>query len=225
MRSSRNQAVRDWPPQLRRRVRYVAWYLWSGRLTVITRGGTTVARVTTVRKARKAQPTNCLRCNKKIEVGQGYRWLALRIANGSITRRLHVTCGSFKRSETTLSDKLGRVWDAQDDLGTAISQWGDEDDIEDLRSALETAAETAQEVGDEYEESLGNMPDGLQQGDTGQQIQEKADQCHEWNGELTDAAGNLEEFEQADDGTESSREDWATEQRQTAQEACDALQL
>lgn len=204
-----------------------------------------MARVTTVKKARKDQPSPCVRCHKAITAGQGYRWVANRIGRMSSTKRIHVECGSFKRSETTFSDKLGRLYDAQDDAHTEIDNWPNDGEPSALEDVLKTTADTADEVAEEYQASLDNMPEGLQQGDTGQQIQEKVDACESWSQELQsvdfeefdeqaaiDTA--VEEIQEPDEDTKARlvaeqvderRAEWADEQRDAARAAVDSLEL
>jgi hypothetical protein len=198
-----------------------------------------MARVTTVKSARKDQPTACVRCHKKIVVGQGYRWVANRIGRSSITKRIHVECGSFKRSEITTSEKLGMVYDAQDNAHNEVTAWPNDGNIDDLEAILQQARDTAEEVQGMYEESLSNMPEGLQQGDTGQQIQEKIDMLDSWISELESVSlegFDEEEFEITDASDEADlerqkqalaedREQWAEQQRDEARGALDSLEM
>jgi hypothetical protein len=148
-----------------------------------------MARVTFVTKARKDQGT-CRRngCGKTILTGDSYYWFANLIGRSSQRKNF---CAEHrpKPSEMTTSDKLSRLYGAQEELETALSK---ATTYEDIASALRDAANEAREVGEEYQESLSNMPEGLQQGQTGQDIEEKAQNCESWADELESAADEIE---------------------------------
>jgi len=54
------------------------------------------------------------------------------------------------------------------------------DTLEDLESELNEIAGEIRELGEEQESNKENMPEGLQEGDTGQLLQERADGMGEW---------------------------------------------
>lgn len=90
----------------------------------------------------------------------------------------------------TTSDKLARLYAAQEEIEGAMS------DRESIITALEDAISTAEEVGSEYESSLENMPEGLQQSATGEAIQEKIDACSAWATELETCKDEIESEEE-----------------------------
>ena len=90
----------------------------------------------------------------------------------------------------TSSDKLSRLYAAQEALQDLIAETPDQ-----VLDALRDAMATAEEVAVDYESSLMNMPDSLQQGTTGQEIQEKIDACNSWASELDSAVSDLENEE------------------------------
>jgi hypothetical protein len=67
--------------------------------------------------------------------------------------------------------------------------------IEDIQSNLQSVAEVALEVAQDYQEGLDNMPEGLQEGDVGMEIQEKIEACEAY-------AEELEAWEPSDDPDE-----------------------
>jgi len=58
--------------------------------------------------------------------------------------------------------------------------------------ALRAVAEEVQSLKDEVQGSLGNMPEALQQGDTGQMLQERIDALEELEGKIEEAASEWE---------------------------------
>jgi len=58
--------------------------------------------------------------------------------------------------------------------------------IEDLTTQVEEILGEIESLIDETQGSLDNMPEGLQQGDTGQLLQERIDVLENWQGELED---------------------------------------
>lgn len=63
--------------------------------------------------------------------------------------------------------------------------------VEDA-DGLRAIAEQVRELGQEEREKFDNMPEGLQQGDTGQLLEERADGCDAWADEIESAADALE---------------------------------
>ncbi len=155
-------------------------------------------RIKIVKSAQKDQGP-CYVCRKEIKQGETYKWFAHLIGRSSRKKKFCAKC-KIRGSHMTTSDKLCRLYEAQeaiedalkimDDITTiaAFEEWRD-----NVASAIETAAQTAEEVGDEYQSSYDNMPEGLQQGSTGQEIEEKANACSEWNNELETAAGDVQD--------------------------------
>jgi hypothetical protein len=133
-------------------------------------------RVHTVKKARKAQG-HCGKCGKEIGVGDGYRWIKFRRGPRRI-RCLDSKCG-FRSSDMTQSDKLSRVYGAQEAAEDAIGEW-ESDETSDLKSALEDAASEIREVGEEYRESAENIREHFAESSTADECEEKADELEGW---------------------------------------------
>jgi len=163
-------------------------------------------RVKEVARA-KVSPGSCVRCGAVIQIGESYKWFRFRWGSKVVFCGVH----SPRLSEMTTSDKLARLYGARESVEDAIS---DADSIETLSSALEEAISTAEEVGSEYESSLENMPDGLQQSATGEAIQEKIDACSAWATELESCKAELE-----------SEEEISPEMLEQIQSALDALEI
>jgi hypothetical protein len=63
--------------------------------------------------------------------------------------------------------------------------------IEDI-DGLREMAETIRELGSEQQEKFDNMPEGLQQGDVGQLLEERAQECESWADEIEQAVDEYE---------------------------------
>lgn len=151
-------------------------------------------RVNTVEKARKS-PGNCSRCNREIAVGEPYRWAKGRYTSKKV-RCMAEPC-RFRQSDLTGSDKLSRVYAAQENVEDVLATWTPEDDVEGsfLQDALNDAAEQIKEVGEEYQQSADNILDAFSGGSaTADELQEKAESLDSWATTLEDAANEIEPF-------------------------------
>jgi hypothetical protein len=77
--------------------------------------------------------------------------------------------------------------------------------------AIAAAAEAIRELGEQCSESFENMPEGLQQGDTGQLLEERRDGCESKADELEQLASeydDLEEPEKVDEPDDDEAEDF-----------------
>lgn len=147
-----------------------------------------MARVITVAKAQASKhPRSCYRCRKQIQPGDAYHWAAFRLGRSS-TRRNWCVDHYPKAGELTFSEYLGSLSDLEDGFTQEISGA----DAETVKDACQSAAESVRELGQEQEEKRGNMPDSLQDSDTGNLLQERADACETLADELEEAASNIE---------------------------------
>jgi hypothetical protein len=76
----------------------------------------------------------------------------------------------------------GQIGDIGLDMGNCS-------DIEELRGFIDTIRELGEEQGEKFD----NMPEGLQQGDTGQLLEERRDGCESWAGEIESACDAYDE--------------------------------
>jgi hypothetical protein len=88
----------------------------------------------------------------------------------------------FRRSQLTSSDFLSQAYDLSDSVADIATK----EEIADLISSFES-------LRDEQQEKLDNMPEGLQQGATGELLQERIDQCESIIGELETIDSELED--------------------------------
>lgn len=156
--------------------------------------------------ACRISPGKCSKCGTLIEKGQPYRWWKF-MRGGKFIR-----CNSAKclprPSDLTRSDFWKAIYSIQEEELFTNS--------EEFESDRDTAVSDLQNIRDETQEKLDNMPQGLQEGDTGQLLQERIDA-------LESAIETLEgtDLEIADDLDDSQRESRVEE---ISSELSDALQ-
>lgn len=84
-----------------------------------------------------------------------------------------------KPSQLTQSEFLSTLYDLQERLGNLQA-----DNAEDLKTDVEEIASELRDLGQDCQGKLDNMPDGLQQGETGQLLEQRADSCENAADEL-----------------------------------------
>jgi hypothetical protein len=157
-------------------------------------------RINTVKKARKAQGT-CGKCGKAIKAGDAYKWIKPRYG----AKKVRCEDCAFRSSDLTSSDKLSRVYEAQETAQDAVNDW-DGEDAQELKSILETAAEEIREVAQEYQDSadaiMEHFPSGNQ---TSEECEERAQELEGWADTLDDF--EPEEFEPEDEDDDPDAEE------------------
>lgn len=126
-----------------------------------------MAKLNFVKSARKADPKH------GIEIGDSYYWWQLyrQPKRKSKTRP--------PRSALTGSEFYATMYDIEDEIGALNCT-----DTDGLRDTVDDIAMRIREAGSECSERLENMPEGLQEGDAGQMLQERYDACEAWADEL-----------------------------------------
>ena len=132
-------------------------------------------KVTHVKSARKPIP------RYNIEVGDSYYHWSFMVGGRGGPKICSKTPPT--RSQLTNSDYLKQLYEIYDN---GIPGCADADD-------LRQCAEELRGLGDEQEEKFNNMPDGLQQGDTGQMLEERASGCQSAADEIDNIADTLEQ--------------------------------
>lgn len=127
----------------------------------------TMPKVTFVKVARKDYPEH------NIKKGESYYWWKFKFGGKNYSKT------QPKASQLTQSDFLSQLYDIQDRLGELTA-----DNIEDLQSEVESIAEELNQLAEECHEKHDNMPEGLQEGEVGQMLEERADACENAAGEL-----------------------------------------
>lgn len=116
-----------------------------------------MARAIFVKKAQKD--------NKEagIKAGESYYWWSFKRGGKRYSKT------PPKRSQLTQSNFYGSVYDLEDDI---IANATADDGLAGVRDEVTAAL---QDIADQCQESLDNMPEGLQQGSTGELLQERID--------------------------------------------------
>lgn len=147
-----------------------------------------------VKKARKN--------NKKagIKKGQSYWWWSHRM-KGSVSGFKRYSLKPPRPSQLTLSE----FWQAVYSVQESVEDAGPEPD--DVISTLRDVANQIREAGEACDEKFNNMPDGLQQGETGQLLEARRDACSTLADQLEEVADNIEsDCNEVDGDTEDETE-------------------
>lgn len=80
-------------------------------------------------------------------------------------------------------------------INERIVEFGNANEESDIENAIEEFKSEIQDLLDETEGSLDNMPEGLKEGETGQLLQERIDACQEAIDNLDAIDTNFEEYE------------------------------
>lgn len=129
-------------------------------------------RVHFVKAARKDNPV--------AKKGESYYWWKPMVGGRGGAKRYSKERPS--RSQTTQSEFLSTLYGIED--GSMASAQTPED--------FNAVAEELRDLGQEQQDKYDNMPEGLQQGDTGQMLEERAQNCESWADEIEQAATELE---------------------------------
>ena len=162
-----------------------------------------MARATFVNKARKDIP------EAGIKAGESYYWWKFRFGGK------HYSKTAPKRSQLTQSAFYSQVYDIEDDIAGAAADDSLRDIVEDVVSRLNDLA-------DECEGNLQNMPEQLQSSPTGEMLQERADALRSAAEEfeaidLSDWDEDFDEPEREEDETDDEFNERVEEARQEAE--------
>jgi hypothetical protein len=115
-----------------------------------------------------------------------------------------------KASDLTQSEFLGTLYGLQERLSEAVEGFRGSGEAGDLESELNDIASELRTLGEECQEKYDNMPEGLQQGDTGQLLENRSQECESKADELESAASDIGGFED-DPAEDADWKDYATE--------------
>lgn len=174
-------------------------------------------RLSTSTKSTRGKAISCDACRKPIEVGQDYYFWQFRY---SPKRTRHTACGRPKPSELTQS-KLSAAYAA---VESAEEQLPGCDEAADIAQVLRDCASEIDNVRQEYQDGLDNMPDGLRDAAENGQTGETMQSLEDFQQNLESAADDIEGEdapEEADDGEEleETRENWISGLRDRAVDA------
>lgn len=159
-------------------------------------------RVNVVKHARKAIE------GTDIKVGDTYYWWKFRFGGKQVSKTYP------RRSQLTRSNYLSQMYDFEDNGYTGETK-------EDIAQSFRDLASAVEDLGSEQSDNRSNMPDALQDSETGELLQTRADRCEEIAQALNEAADELDSWEpeepeedtEGDEDTdEADREDEITAQ-------------
>lgn len=127
-----------------------------------------MARAHFVKKARKDIP------DTDIKKGDSYYWWKFRYGGK------HVSKTPPRPSQLTGSEFLSTVYAVQESLGDCSA----DDDRDDIKSCVEEVISELNNLKDETDGKLSNMPDSLQTGPTGELLQNRVDELDSMISEL-----------------------------------------
>lgn len=126
-----------------------------------------MARVTHVKKARKDNPV--------VKKGESYFHWSFRFGGK------HYSKTYPKRSQLTQSGFLSQMYSIEDD---SIADFCSTTSVDALQEEVDNVAQQIRDLGEECEENRNNMPEGLQDGLTGELLQTRYDDCEAMADEL-----------------------------------------
>jgi hypothetical protein len=140
----------------------------------------------------------------EIRVGDSYFTWARKSAYGGTTYFRHTQCGGPKLTDLT-SRKTAQIDEAVSEAVWDFSPTVDEDgaydgDMSDVTSVLESIAEVARNVVQEYQDSYDNLPENFQYGPTGEALESVAQELESW-------ADDLESFDPSVEYEQPEREE------------------
>ena len=112
-----------------------------------------------------------------------------------------------KQSQLTQSNYLSQAYSLQEEVEDEVCP----DNCEELQSLIDEWVGTLEGIRDECQDSFDNMPEGLQQGDTGQLLEARVNACDEaisnlqgvdtsYDGEGEDSEEGSEEMQEYEEG-------------------------
>lgn len=157
-----------------------------------------MARVTKVLHAQKDYPEH------NIKKGDTYYWWKFRFGGK------HISLTPPKQSQLTQSDFLSTVYALQEDIEALTTE------EEDIQSFLDDIIGQLEELRDDCEDKRNNMPEQLQDSDSGSLLQERYDNLDEMISDLqgieTDGWEEVDDQTVIDDIGEKEEEDEETQE-------------
>lgn len=119
-------------------------------------------------------------------IKKGDMYYYVRIKTGPRSSRQMRQLTPFKPSQLTTSDYLSQAYALQE-------RFNDLTDLTTLEEDLNGLAEEARDLGQEQQDKYDNMPEGLQQGGTGELLEQRAQAMESWADSLEQAASSANE--------------------------------
>jgi len=150
-------------------------------------------RVHFVKKARKDYPAF------GIKKGDSYYWWKFRYGG------IYKSKTQPRPSQLTQSEFLSTIYAIVEEIQDVTID--DFNSIEELKEFIEEKAEEIRTLGEEQEDKLNNMPEGLQDGEIGCLLQDRADACYEMADELDEMVEELDEIGTDEELSEEEKEE------------------
>jgi uncharacterized protein YukE len=129
------------------------------------------------RKARKDYP--------EAGIQKGDTYFFAQIKTGPRSSRIIRSKDRIPQSKLTTSAFKSTVYGIEESFDGIVHDNGAPDALKDIAQQL-------RDLGEETQGSFDNMPDGLQQGDTGQMLEERVSNCEQWADDIEQIADTLE---------------------------------
>lgn len=186
-------------------------------------------KVTLKTKSARGKTYTCTKCHEPILPGTKYYVWSFRYGGD---RFQHEGCGFPRRGQLTQS-KLAALYDALDDFDVSAC-----DEPSDIAEAMRSVAETAREIGQEYQDAV----DAMNMSGAGTENEEKAESLESFADEVEseadeiegeewewdkpeDAADDVQPTEESVDLNGDTRTEWLVTLRDRAQEAINNCDL
>lgn len=150
-------------------------------------------KVRHVKRALKDYPEN------GISKGQGYYWWYAPRSSRKVRARKVRSRTPPRRSQLTSSEFLSDIWEAEDRLGEAAVGVNSQESLKDFAEELEYVASDLRTLAQEQEDKLGNLPDSLQESETGTLLRDRQENCERIADELDQLASELQSSDAGDD--------------------------
>jgi vacuolar-type H+-ATPase subunit I/STV1 len=162
-------------------------------------------KVNFVKAARKDVP------NTDIKAGESYYWWQ------GFKKPKRFSKTPPKPSEVVGSAFLQTLYGIDEGLNSLST-------CEDILDGLEEAISSLEELKDEVQGNLDNMPEGLQQGNTGQMMQERIDALESYISELEEVKNQAEENrpQEAEPESKEEKKEEADDEEETQEEKDEA---
>lgn len=137
-----------------------------------------MARTHIVEKARKS-PGVCIGCHQVINAGEPYKWVHPRYRTKVVAHK-----GCNIPLSAVSSSKMVAVWEAVEAF--------DDSEVTSIPDGLRDLANTAREVGEEYQESADNQREYFPDSEMADENEERAQNLEQWADDLESNADELE---------------------------------
>jgi len=160
-------------------------------------------RVNEAVKSKAGKAIKCGRCGKKIEPGKKYFSFAF------FRSAKQFRCADHRPRQSELTQTpMGQAYAAIESVEDTITNaHAGKADVSDIASALHDAASEVESTKEEYEGQKDNLPENFQNGQQGEEIDEKVEGLDSFHDTLEDAANEVESLEsEEEEKTEETTE-------------------